>query len=107
MSSDGLLPPTAENEDTDESQSRSFGNFLPSLPSSKGIAAAAIGIGAVAKFLVATSAFDHFRNWIQDRRRLTTTIKPIPEYIVKHPEDSHSYTNDIYVSPRSSYFMLT
>ena len=48
MSSDGLLPPTAENEDTDESQSRSFGNFLPSLPSSKGIAAAAIGIGAVA-----------------------------------------------------------
>ena len=103
---DGLLPPTAENEDcTDESQNRSFENFLLSLPSSKGIAAAAIGKRAAAKFLIATSAFDHFRNWIQDRRRLTTTIKPIPVYIVKHPEDSLPYTNDIYVSPRPSYFM--
>ena len=77
---------------------------MPSLRSSKGIAAAAIGIGAAAKFLIATSAFDHFRNWIQDRRRQTTSIKPIPVYIVKNPDELFPY-NDIYVSPRPSYFM--
>jgi hypothetical protein len=89
-----------ESQDTDESQSRSFGNILPTLRSSKGIAAAAIGIGAAAKFLIVSSAFDNFRNWIHDRRRQTTNIKPFPVYIVKNPAESPSH-----VSPRPSYFM--
>ncbi len=98
----GIFPPTGENQDTDESQSRSFGNILPNLRSSKGIAAAAIGIGAAAKFFMVSSAFDNFRNWIHDRRRQTTNIKPIPVYIVKNPAESYpSYVS----SPRPSYFM--
>ncbi|EFX83238.1 hypothetical protein DAPPUDRAFT_239936 [Daphnia pulex] len=48
----GTFPLTVESQDMDESQSRSFGNILPTLRSSKGIAAAAIGIGAAAKFLI-------------------------------------------------------
>ena len=100
--SDGLFPPSTEKQDTaDEGQSRSFGNILPNLRSSKGIAATTVGIGAAVKFLMITSAFDHFRNWIQDRRRQTTTIKTIPVYIIKNPDSN----NDIYVSPHSSYFM--
>ncbi len=46
------------------------------------------------------SAFENFRVWIEERRRRTTTMKPIPVYIVNNPH-SYPYSN-IYQSYRPS-----
>lgn len=35
-------------------------------------------------------AFQDFRHWIEERRRRTTTIRPIPVYIVNNP-NGYSY----------------
>ncbi|XP_057379426.1 uncharacterized protein LOC130701461 [Daphnia carinata] len=87
----GFATPSIENEvddqspdDVQQSQARSFGHTVEAL-----------------KFWN-WSAFDHFRLWIEERRRRTTTIKPIPVYIVNNPHESIPY-NGIYAS-RPPYF---
>ena len=78
---DGFIP--IDNQD--EGQGRSFGK-----------------IGEALKFWN-WHAIDSFRHWIEERR--TTTIKPIPVYILNNPDESDSF-NDIYVSSaRPPYFM--
>jgi hypothetical protein len=78
---DGFIP----TDNQAEGQGRSFGK-----------------IGEALKFWN-WHAFDSFRHWIEERR--TTTIKPIPVYIVNNPDESYSF-NDIYVSSaRPPYFM--
>ena len=37
------------------------------------------------------SSFDHFRQWIYERRTRTTTLAPIPVYIVSNPHNSPYY----------------
>ncbi|EFX83340.1 hypothetical protein DAPPUDRAFT_301872 [Daphnia pulex] len=69
--SNGFVPADlTENLDTD-GQDRSFGKNGESL-----------------KFWN-WPAFHSFRHWIEERR--TTTIKPIPVYIVNNPDDSYSF----------------
>ncbi|KAK4036548.1 hypothetical protein OUZ56_028599 [Daphnia magna] len=79
---DGVVDQSTD--DVQQSQVRSFGHAVEAL-----------------KFWN-WSAFDRFRLWIEERRRRTTTIKPIPVYIVNNPHESIPY-NGIYAS-RPPYF---
>ena len=69
--SDGYSVPSADEEAT---EGRSLGKLLGGL-----------------KFWN-WPAFDHFRQWIQERRSRTTTLAPIPIYFVPNPHVKPFYS---------------
>ena len=83
---DGFAPPESQDvnveEEQDQGQGRTFHKIYSSL-----------------KFWN-WPAFENFRSWIAERRSRTTTLAPIPVYIVNNPH-SNPY-NNIYQS-RPSY----
>lgn len=75
---DGLAPPSELDNGEHEIQGRTFGRIAQAL-----------------KFWN-WSAFENFRQWIEERRRRTTTIRPIPVYIVSNPDNFSYPYNNIY-----------